>query len=404
MNRLLRVALLLAFVPALAGCDAIFGPGKGQPTWSRVALDEQVTDAYAAFGFDLFRELRDVAPDSNVFVSPTSAAFALTMAYNGAVGTTADEMARALRVDHIDRQTLNATNRTWLDALRSTGDPAAELAIANSVWHRPAPPMLASFRDLVRTFYDAAVEPITTAAAINAWVSAATRGRIPTIVDGEIPGNVVAYLINAVYFKADWTKPFDPKRTRDATFRRADGSTVPVRMMEQEGAFEMRVDDVMSMLRLTYGSGRFSMVLALPAEGRGTGDIAARLEPAAWRTWMTEFDSVPRLLVQLPRFEIEWSASLVPVLQAMGMGVPFLGGQADFSAMFEGGGPWIGDVLQKTFLKVDEKGTEAAAVTSITMVVSMPPSITFDRPFFLAIYDHATETVLFLGQITDPTA
>jgi serine protease inhibitor len=117
---------------------------------------------------------------------------------------------------------------------------------------------------------------------------------------------------------------------------------------------------------------------------------------------MGEFVERPRLRVELPRFEVEWEASLVQSLQAMGMRTPFEAGAADFSEMFAGGGPWIGDVLQKKYLRVDEKGTEAAAVTAVVMVESAPPTMSFDRPFFLAIYDHATSTVLFLGQITDP--
>jgi serine protease inhibitor len=107
--------------------------------------------------------------------------------------------------------------------------------------------------------------------------------------------------------------------------------------------------------------------------------------------------------VGLPRFEMEWESSLVESLRAMEMVVPFTPGRADFSEMFGTDGAYISEVLQKTYLRVDEKGTEAAAVTKGVMVSSAPPEITFDRPFFLAIYDHATETVLFLGQITDPT-
>jgi serine protease inhibitor len=173
--------------------------------------------------------------------------------------------------------------------------------------------------------------------------------------------------------------------------------------MVQDGEFEMRTDDVMRMLRLPYGSGRFSMVLALPNEGRDLAEVAARLSPTRWAEWMAEFAPVPRLQVELPRFEIEWRESLVASLRAMGMETPFVPGAADFSDMFGRTGPWIDDVFQKTYLRVDEKGTEAAAVTVVVMIESLGPHIAFDRPFFLAIYDHATETVLFLGQIVDPT-
>jgi serpin B len=334
----------------------------------------------------------------------TDAALALAMTYNGAVGQTADEMAIALGVDGVPRETLNDTNLTWLEALWQTGDPQAELAVANSVWYRERRPVLDSFRALVRDYYDAEVEPITTADAINAWVKEKTRGRIEEIIEGEVPTNVVAYLINALYFKADWTYQFDEAKTREAPFHRPDGSAVQVPMMSQEGDFEMRSDADMRMLRLPYGAGRFSMILGLPQHGSDLGIIAERLESERWRAWMAEFEEVSGVQVRLPRFEVEWESSLVESLVAMGMVIPFEPGLADFSDMFDGGGPWIEKVLQKTFLRVDEQGSEAAAVTKVVMVDSAGPEIAFDRPFFLAIYDHATETVLFLGQITDPTA
>jgi serine protease inhibitor len=404
MNLRRAVPCLLASSVLLSGCDPILGLGKERATWSAVPLDPRVTDAYTAFGFDLFRRLQAEDPDGNVFVSPTSAALALAMTYNGAVGETAREMALALHLGDLDPEALNRTNRTWLDALRKTGDPRAELAVANSVWYRESRSIRESFRQQVRTHYDAEVLPITTARAINAWASKATRGRIDEIVKGEVPGDVVAYLINAVYFKADWTHPFREADTRPAPFRRPDGSSVQVPMMAQTRAFDVRTDAEMEMLRLPYGAGRFSMVLALPREGSDLATVAARLDTARWREWMRQFAESPRLEVRLPRFQVEWESSLVETLQAMGMRVPFQAGQADFSQMFESRGPWIDDVLQKTYLRVDEKGTEAAAVTSVVMAESAPPSIAFDRPFLLAIYDHATETVLFLGQITDPTA
>lgn len=206
----LRRAVTLTFVSAplllLIGCDSVTDPREpsaAAATWEPVELDARVTDAYTGFGFELFRQLHADDPDGNVFASPTSAAFALAMTYNGAVGQTADEMAQTLGVADIDRDVLNETNRKWLAALTDTGDPQAELALANSVWHKESWPVLDSFREVVGAYYDAAIEPITTADVINAWVDENTRGRIEEIIDGEVPGNVVAYLINALYFKAD---------------------------------------------------------------------------------------------------------------------------------------------------------------------------------------------------------
>jgi serine protease inhibitor len=408
MNRTASSGALLTAIALLGlpACETVFSPAPGGETWKKVELDERLTHAYTGFGFDLFRELRAENPEGNVFASPTSAAFALAMTYNGATGQTAEEMAIALGIKGMTRDEVNAANRAWIDALADTQDRRAELAIANSIWYRSDRRVRDDFTQRTRDYYDAEVREMTTAEVINAWVEEHTNGRIDEIVQPPIPGDVVAYLINALYFKADWTHQFDERETRDAPFTRPDGSSVTVPMMWQRGA-ELpvrmgRVDESFDMVRLPYGNGRFSMVLALPRSDGSLADVAKTLEPRSWSGWMEEF--VKReIAVALPRFEIESESSLKTSLLAMGMEVPFEAGLADFSQMFEGGGPWIDDVFQKTFLRVDEEGTEAAAVTKVVMVESAPPSLVFDRPFFLAIYDHATETVLFLGQITDPT-
>jgi serine protease inhibitor len=397
----LRAWFVVAAALLLGGCDALFGPGEPAASWSHVALDERVTDAYGDFGFELYRRLRADEPNANIFVSPTSAAIALTMAYNGAVGVTADEMAHVLGVAHVPLDELNATNERWLGALARTGDPRAELAFANSIWHRADYALVPAFEQRMRDHYSAELQPLTTAEPINAWVRQHTRNRIESIIDA-VDGKLVALLVNALYFKADWTQPFDARMTQDAPFHLAGGGTTTVPMMEQTGAFEAHADGTMSLLQLPYGAERFSMLLALPAQGRTLADVAEALNAADLRNRIAALQKHERLVVRLPRFEVEWESSLKDVLRAMGMDVPFEAGLADFSNMFTGGGPWIGDVLQKTWLRVDEKGTEAAAVTSVSMIGSMPPELVFDRPFFLAIFDHATDTVLFLGQVARP--
>jgi serine protease inhibitor len=172
--------LMLAFM-LLPACDLFTAPREPTVSWAKVPLDQRVTDAYTDFSFELFRRLQAADADGNVFASGTSAAFALAMTYNGAVGQTREEMANTLRIGGLDQATVNATNKLWLEALRDTGDPAAELAVANSVWFRPTYPIMNSFRERVRAYYGAEIEPITTAQAINSWVDNATRGRIDEI-------------------------------------------------------------------------------------------------------------------------------------------------------------------------------------------------------------------------------
>jgi serine protease inhibitor len=399
MKHPLRIALLL---PLLAACNDPVRPGPDGP-WQAVQLDDRFVHGYTDFGFDLFRALIDEAPGENVFISPTSAAFALAMTYNGARGETAAAMAAALGVGEMTRDEVNANNLRWLESLVNTGN-SVELAIANSLWIRRGFPVEADFLDRNRSFYQAHVEELdfggpTAVPTINQWVSRNTRGRIDRIVDA-IPGNVQMYLINALYFRGDWTDPFDPRRTSAEEFTRADGSTRTVQMMRADRTMSVLFADGFSAVELPYGNGRFGMVLMLPDEGVATAEVAARLGAESWAEWIGGFRD-QRVVLGVPRMKLDWEASLNRALIGMGMGLAFGDGAHDFTAMSPAN-PWIGEVKQKTHLEVDEEGTTAAAATSVAMPTSMAPELRFDRPFLLAIHDHATRTVLFVGQITDP--
>jgi serine protease inhibitor len=399
MKHPLRIALLL---PLLAACNDPVRPGPDGP-WQAVQLDDRFVHGYTDFGFDLFRALIDEAPGENVFISPTSAAFALAMTYNGARGETAAAMAAALGVGEMTRDEVNANNLRWLESLVNTGN-SVELAIANSLWIRRGFPVEADFLDRNRSFYQAHVEELdfggpTAVPTINQWVSRNTRGRIERIV-AEIPGNVQMYLINALYFRGDWTDPFDPRRTSAAEFTRADGSTRTVQMMRADRTMSVLFADGFSAVELPYGNGRFGMVLMLPDEGVATAEVAARLGAESWAEWIGGFRD-QRVVLGVPRMKLDWEASLNRALIEMGMGLAFGDGAHDFTAMSPAN-PWIGEVKQKTHLEVDEEGTTAAAATSVAMPTSMAPELRFDRPFLLAIHDHATRTVLFVGRITDP--
>jgi serine protease inhibitor len=397
-----RPTTLLLLGATLAACGDPAGPGDDGP-WQAVQLDNRFVHGYTGFGFDLFRALAEASPEANVFFSPTSAAFALAMTYNGAVGETQQAMARALGVNGMTRDEVNQNNLRWLQSLVNPGG-RVELSLANSLWIRQGYPVVPEFIERNRAFYQAEVRELdfTSPAAvrtINDWVSQGTRGKIDRIVDG-IPGNVVMYLINALYFKGDWTHQFDRRRTQDASFTRPDGSRKSVPMMSQQRSFGVLTHDRFQAVRLPYGNGRFSMVLALPREGSDLRQLYAGLDAASWAQWMESFQE-RSVVVSLPRFKIEWEKPLNQELVGMGMGIAFGQGPHDFTAMSPAN-PWIGEVKQKTYLEVNEEGTTAAAVTSVAMVDSAPPEIRFDRAFFLAIYDHATRTVLFMGQVTDP--
>jgi serine protease inhibitor len=402
-----RARFGVAFVGALAlaACGEPMGPSP-YGSWQAVQVDDRVVHAYTSFGLDLFRELRAEEPGDNVFVSPTSAAFALAMTYNGAAGRTFEEMAEVLGVAGLPLEVVNEANRTWLGALRDTQDPRVSLAVANSIWARQDFPFHEAFYERNRRYYDAEVATLdfddpASVDVINDWVEEATRGRIKDLVE-DIGGDEVMYLINALHFDGEWTHRFDESATRDWDFTRPDGSRVTVPMMMRTGLTEAYFGADAQVARLPYGNGRFGMVVALPAHGSTLDELVAGLTPGRWDEWMAGL-AEQEVAVGLPRLELEWESSFVEALRRMGMQVPF-GAGADFSGLSPVPGLFISEVFQKTYLRVDEEGTEAAAATKVIIGrVSGPPSIILDRPFLLAIHDAATETILFIGQIVDPS-
>jgi len=407
---------LLALALVLPGCESLFGPGSPADPAPPEPIDRlpreltgpelEAIRASNAFGLDLLREVRREAPGENAFLSPFSASMALGMTMNGADGATFDAMRSTLRFEGLSEAEINASYRGLLDLLVAL-DPAVEVAIGNAVWHRDHLVLRPEFRERVEASFDAMVRGLdfgdpASADTINRWVSESTSGRIDSMVDPPIPGQVVAYLMNAVYFKAGWTTPFDPKLTYRGPFRRPDGSTAEVDFMLRDDTLRFHSTEEWAAIDLPYGGGAWSMTAVVPRGERTVEELVEALDAEAWDALVDGFQT-SRVLVSLPRFELEWEGVLNDPLTEMGMGPAFMAG-ADFTRMFEGIGPWISEVRQKSFVRVDEEGTEAAAVTSVVMVTSMPPEFRADRPFLFGLRERLSGTILFIGVITDPPA
>ncbi len=416
MRRPTRVisALPVLAVPSLMACAVgdVLGPITELPRELTVA-ETKLVEADNRFAFTLFRAVNtQEAPDRNVFISPLSVAMALGMTYNGAAGTTREAMARALELEGMTIEEVNQAYRDLIDLLR-TLDPRVELLLANSIWHRPEFTPLPAFLEVNRQFFDADVQALDFArpdapTVINQWVEDATRGKIPTIVPDPIPDRIVAYLINAVYFKGDWVQQFDKDRTQDEPFRLGNGGTVDVPMMsrEEEHAVRLVVGDV-TVLDLPYGGGAYSMTVLLPSEPSGAQPLATELTREQWNSWVVALDSTD-IFVSLPKFTLDYAIRLNDVLKALGMAEAFDPCRADFSNMFHVTPDrrfWIDDVRHKTFVDVNEEGTEAAAATSVGIgVTSLPPRVVVDRPFVFAIRERFSGTILFMGKIMNPVA
>lgn len=390
----------------LAACGN--GPMAPEPLTelprSLTAAEARAIGASNDFAFRLLTEVRaDLEPAENVFFSPLSVSMVLGMAANGAAGETLDGMKDALGTTHLTREEMNDAYRGLLDLLPGL-DERVEVGVANSAWARQGVPFRDAFVQRVGQSFDAEVRELdftdpTASDVINGWVSDRTRGRIDEIVE-EIRPEHILFLINASYFKGTWTTEFDPSDSRDGQFHLEDGTVATVPMMRHEelpGSYHFTGE--VAVGELPYGNTAYVMTVVVPVGGTLT-ELLGSLTAERWQSWMTGLseDEVP---VRLPRFEMEFKASLVKPLSRMGMGVAFTDA-ADFGEMTDLPA-LLSDVKHKTFLMVDEEGTEAAAVTSGEVAVtSAPRGLYADRPFLVAIRERLSGTILFLGAVYDP--
>jgi len=404
----------MAMVPALAltvACGDGVGPIDQLPRALSVAENELV-QADNRFAFKLFREINTQdETGGNVFISPLSVAMALGMAYNGAAGTTRDAMQETLELQGLSLQEVNESYHSVIDLLRNL-DSHVQFTLANSIWHDFRFTPLQDFLDATSTYFDAEVagldfESTQAAPTINAWVDDATNGKISEIVDDPIPQDVIAYLINAIYFKGDWTYRFDKSKTRKEPFERPDGSTVDVDMMSYAAESPIRFTwvDGVEIVDLAYGGQAYSMTIVLPADVGGADSLAQVVTQQQWDAWVSALSAADRF-VSLPKFTMEWEDDLKDVLSTLGMAETFCPNPADLTNMFVGAQPGdlcFSEVKHKTFVDVNEEGTEAAAVTSIGVgLTAAPASTVIDRPFLFAIRERFSGTILFLGKIVDP--
>ena len=405
--------LFIAAVVALAAaCTSSTGPGTDEPGPTLDALpraltagEQRVIGAANDFSFALFRRLSTAQQNDNVFTSPLSASMALGMAMNGAAGTTYDEMRATLGFGATATETEIGESYKSLIALLRGLDPSVDFRIANSIWYRTGFPVNQSFLDEGRNWFDARVSAIdfsspTTVPTINDWVSTATVGKIPTIIE-TIRDDQIMFLINAIYFKGTWRTKFDPAQTIDATFRGIGGDQ-PARLMHREGTMKYMQTAAFQAVDLPYGNNAYAMTVVLPNEGRSIESVASSLEGASWAQWMTQFREA-EVDLHLPRLKLAWERGLIPDLQSLGMQAAFVPGGADFTRLSPAGKQlYINIVKQKTYVDVNEEGTEAAAVTNVGIaLVSMPIRIPFrvDRPYIFVLRERLSGTILFMGKI-----
>lgn len=409
---LLRASALLLALVAFAACDASRSDTQTGPTVIELSpLAAQVVGQSTAFGLDLFAQTV-AGRDDNVMLSPLSASAALTMLLNGTDSETYAQIHTML--GYRDDQDLGAINQAYQSLSRQllAADPDVKLALANAVFtnsrYTASAPFKATYLSTLTESFGALAQNLdfqapATLDAINGWASDHTNGRVPKVLE-EIDPDLVLLLMNALYFDGAWSTPFDIQATRDADFALADGSTVQVPTMTGTVPALVVGGDGYRAAELPYGRGNFSMVVMVP-----DGPLAAfaeRLRDGLWNDLTARLGAAgdpAEVLIHLPTFTFESDELLNDHLKALGMTDAFHADTADLTPMHDDPRLQVSFVKQNTFIAVDERGTEAAAVTTIGVgAVSLGPHLFADKPFVFAIRERTSGTLLFLGQVADP--
>jgi serpin B len=409
------ICLSLAF----SGCASQGGAADlmadlkpSQQPASPAQIDKAIKKESNAFAVDLFK--KSAENEGNIMISPASVYLALAMTLNGADGETKTAMLDVLADPGLTVDLINNACRSWIDLLEKT-DSKTKLEIANSIWFdqdfTPYKPFLQKNAD----YFAADIKKLNfndrnTPKIINNWVKEATHNTIDKIVDSIDP-DVVIYLINAVYFKSDWQTEFNKNNTRDRTFNTPDG-TIETPFMHRLDRMTYFSINKATGVALPYADQKFAYFALLPDKEMTPREWLAEQDQSLFNDLARLMAKKPKYTVQLamPKFEVHYEDSLLNELTELGMGIAFDPDQSDFSQMNEQHTKdlYISEVKHKTFIRVDEKGTEASAATSVEVRVTSAPQfdkeLTLDRPFLYGIMDLQTGMPLFVGIMENPAA
>tara|TARA_R110002126_G_scaffold13356_1_gene58073 strand:- start:3546 stop:4775 length:1230 start_codon:yes stop_codon:yes gene_type:complete len=407
----MKFSKLLLLIPLLliACSESVTNSEEAELPRELTKTEKAIIQADRSFSIEMFKELAIESENENVFISPLSISMALGMTLNGANGQTYDEMQSTLQFQELSLTEINEGYKSLMELLTKL-DPKVQMEIANSVWSRQGFSVEEEFSNNLTNYFNAKTSELDfddpqSVDVINDWVSKNTNKKIDTILE-DIPAGTVMYLINAVYFKGDWVYKFDTEQTRERDFIREDGEIKKVEMMTQELSTKYYKDEEIQMVNLPYGKGLFTMSLIRPVDESIPIDsfINEQINLQNIDNWDSNLNK-DTIGVYLPKLELEYEKSLNTNLKNMGMPTAFTS-RADFTNINRNGGLFISDVKHKTFLKLDEKGTEAAAVTSVrvgtTSVGSSIPIFIFNRSYMMILREKKSGTILFIGKVENP--
>lgn len=396
------VVLIVCVIVGVRHIQAELAMGSVMP------VDKNLISANTDFAFRLLNNIASKHPGSNILISPSSLSMSLAMAYNGSEGDTHKTMSLALGLDKMSLQDINESNANLLANLNNPG-AGVNISMANGLWTGKIFPIVPGFIDMSRKYYDAKVSSLDFAdpsakSSIDAWVSKKTHGKIDRIAEG-LDGLSVLCLVNAIYFKGTWTSCFDKDWTHNQPFMLEDGKVKNVPMMSQKGRFRFCEGKDFEAVALPYGSGRMSMYIFIPREGLSLREFLETLDADKLKSWLSTFGEF-ELQVTIPRWKLECETDLIKPCTDLGMGIAFDPDRSNFRGICKhsgGNNVYIEVIKQKTFIEVNEEGTEAAAATfTLFGARSASPEIRVNRPFFYAIRDDKTGAILFMGTVVDP--
>lgn len=408
LQRIFVFVILLTMVVACGNKETKQGDTGSNGSEKKASVDSLI-EANNAFAIDMMKNLR--AEKENIFLSPTSLFLALSMTQNGATGKTHEEIVETLHLNGFAKEELNRENQQLLQQYADL-PKETEMHIANSLWLNDEFTFTDQFAKDSETFYEAETRAIDTSNEksvdeINTWTEDKTNEKITDIVEGPLDEQTIAYLINTIYFSSEWSNPFTEELTTNDIFHIDGRNKVEVPFMERTGSLDYFEDDLFEATRLYYGKdAQMSMDIYLPKEGVSLDELIDEWSVENEKLWNDSFEEETGTL-RLPRFEYSYDIDLKEMLQTLGIEDAFNPEEADFTEMIQEDIPlWISNVKQKTFINVDEKGTEAAAATAVEIMTesAMPSTVEMEvnKPFLFMLRDTDTGQILFVGTVYEP--
>jgi serpin B len=408
-----KITIALLFAIPLAFLSCLKDAGKPLPTdpvqISVTADQKSLIASENSFALDIFNKVIEKSAGSeNIIISPLSISSALSMTLNGANGATREAMFEALKQNGLTPEIINNSYKDLTKALLNI-DTRVLISIANSVWAEKHFIVKKPFSDILTQYYDAESHPFDITdpevpKQVNSWIESKTNGLIKNMID-KLDDNTVMLLINAIYFKGKWTKQFDKENTVEGAFYKTSGETIQVPMMKQTSDVKVYQGDGFALAEFPYGQGNFVMDVILPDDHDGISTVLPLINDTSFRGWIDLLNETKTEVI-FPRFKYGYKKELKEILSDMGMGIAFTD-TADFSNISDLDLA-ISFVLHQAFIETNEEGTEAAAATVVGIYTTSAPSEPFkfniDHPFLYVIRETTTNSILFIGRVTDPLA